>query len=78
MEDTRAREPPVSQPSQAGRSATMALAALEHLPAPHLHPEVEDIVQIDIRQQRRNDGLNAEDNFQFERTVRYRQEGKGI
>ena len=23
-----------------------------------------------------DDGLNAKDNFQFERTVRYRQEGK--
>ena len=25
---------------------------------------------------RGDDGLNAKDNFQFERTVRYRQEGK--
>jgi hypothetical protein len=27
-------------------------------------------------QQQFDDGLNAKDNFQFERTVRYRQEGK--
>jgi hypothetical protein len=33
-------------------------------------------MQVDIRQQGRNDGLNAKDNFQFERPVRYRQEGK--
>jgi hypothetical protein len=33
-------------------------------------------MQIHVTEQRRNDGLNAKDNFEFERVVRYRQEGK--
>jgi hypothetical protein len=33
-------------------------------------------IQIDVGQQRRQDGLNAKDNFEFDREVRYRQEGK--
>jgi hypothetical protein len=33
-------------------------------------------VKIDVGQQRADDGLNAKDNFQFERAVRYRQEGR--
>jgi hypothetical protein len=33
-------------------------------------------VQIQVRQQWRGDGLNAKDNFEFERAVRYRKEGK--
>ena len=37
--------------------------------------EVVERVEIDIGQQRADDGLNAKDNFQFERTVRYRWEG---
>ena len=46
-----------------------------HLDALSRHRMVESI-QIDIGQQRTDDGLNAKDNFQFERTIRYRQEGK--
>jgi len=39
----------------------------DHVPlcallAPDIHPEIEDVVQIDIGQQRRYDGLNAKDN----------------
>jgi hypothetical protein len=41
------------------------------------HPEVERVVKKEIGQNWANDGLNAKDNFQFERTVRYRQEVKG-
>jgi hypothetical protein len=33
-------------------------------------------MQKQIRQQGADDGLNAKDNFQFDRAVRYRQEGK--
>jgi hypothetical protein len=39
---------------------------------PVLNPEIEGVVQIDVRQQRRKHGLNAKDNFEFERTVGYR------
>ena len=46
------------------------------LGAPRLHPEVEGVVEIDISQQGRDDGLNAKDNFEFDRAVRYRQERK--
>jgi hypothetical protein len=35
------------------------------------------LIEVKIAEQGRNDGLNAKDNFQFERTVRYRQEVKG-
>jgi hypothetical protein len=40
---------------------------MEHLVKP---------VQVQVRQQGGNDGLNAKDNFQFDRAVRYRWEGK--
>ena len=48
--------------------------ALRALPTPGLDPQVEDIVEIDVRQQRRSDGLNAKDNFQFERVTPYRKQ----
>jgi hypothetical protein len=41
-----------------------------------VHPNIEHVMQVEVREQRRNDGLNAKDNFQFDRAVRYRQEGK--
>ena len=40
------------------------------------HPHIEPLMQKQIRQQGADDGLNAKDNFQFDRAVRYRQEGK--
>ena len=46
-----------------------------HLVALLCHLLVER-VEIDIGQQRTDDGLNAKDNFQFERAVRYRLEGR--
>jgi hypothetical protein len=39
---------------------------------PVLNPEIVDVVEVDIRQQRRDHGLNAKGNFEFERTVGYR------
>jgi hypothetical protein len=44
-----------------------------HLPPPGVDPKVEDVVQVDVRKQGGNDGLNAKDNFEFDRAVRYRQ-----
>jgi hypothetical protein len=44
--------------------------------APPNHPLVEYVMQVDVRYKRGADGLNAKDNFDFEREVRYRQEGK--
>jgi hypothetical protein len=41
---------------------------------PVLNPKIEGVVQVDIRQQRRNDGLNAKDNFEFERVAAYRKQ----
>jgi hypothetical protein len=32
-------------------------------------PQVIDVVQVDIREERRNCALNAKDNFRFERTI---------
>jgi len=49
--------------------------ALGLLP-PLVHPNIEHVMQVEVRQQRRYDGLNAKDNFQFDRAVRYREEGK--
>jgi hypothetical protein len=34
------------------------------------------LIEVEITEQRRDDGLNAKDNFQFDRAVGYRQEGK--
>jgi hypothetical protein len=31
-----------------------------------------EVVQVDVGEQGRNDGLNAKGNFQFDRCVRYR------
>ena len=39
------------------------------MPSPALGPEIEGIVQVDVREQRRDDALNAKDNFQFERKI---------
>ena len=36
---------------------------------PLTNPEIVDVVQVDIREQRRNHALNAKDNFRFERTI---------
>ena len=43
---------------------------------PVIDPQVENVMKENIRQQRGGDGLNAKDNFEFDRVVRYRQEGK--
>jgi hypothetical protein len=39
---------------------------------PLIGPLVEHIVQVHVTEQRRNDSLNAKDNFAFERRVKYR------
>ena len=36
---------------------------------PLADPQVIDVVQVDIREERRNYALNAKDNFRFERTI---------
>ena len=41
-------------------------------PPPPMDPEVEHVVQIHVRQERRCDSLNAKGNFRFERVVGYR------
>src|SRR5580693_5088642 len=42
------------------------------LPPPLVHPQIEDIMQIDVRQQRRYDSPNAKDNFEFDRRLAFR------
>ena len=37
--------------------------------SPLVRPEIEDVVQVDIGQERRGHALNAKDNFRFERTI---------
>jgi hypothetical protein len=39
-------------------------------------PDPIQLVQVDVSEQRRDYGLNAKDNFQFDRAVSYRQEGQ--
>jgi hypothetical protein len=36
---------------------------------PLANPEIVDVMQEDVREQRRNYALNAKDNFRFERTI---------
>jgi hypothetical protein len=36
---------------------------------PPISPEIEDVLQIDLRQQGRGHSLNAKGNFRFERTI---------
>src|SRR6202040_4256301 len=38
-------------------------------PSPALGPEVEDVVEIDVRKKRARHSLNAKGNFRFERTI---------
>jgi len=40
-------------------------------------PDTIQVIQINVRQQRRDDGLNAKDNFEFERVAAYRKEREG-
>jgi hypothetical protein len=42
---------------------------------PLLRPQIEDIVQVDVGQQRRDDALNAKGNFRFEREIRHWRSG---
>jgi hypothetical protein len=39
-------------------------------------PVLQKPVHVQVGQQRAHDGLNAKDNFQFDRAVGYRQEGQ--
>ena len=38
-------------------------------PSPAFGPEVEDVMKIYVREQRRKHSLNAKGNFRFERTI---------
>jgi hypothetical protein len=40
------------------------------VPLPVRRPQVGDVVQVNVRQQRRYDALNAKGNFRFEREIR--------
>jgi hypothetical protein len=42
---------------------------LRILPAPDVHPKIECVVQVYIREERRNHAPYTKGNFQFERTV---------
>ncbi len=42
---------------------------------PLMRPEVEDVMQVDVRQQRRDDAPNAKGNFRFERTIGHWRDG---
>jgi hypothetical protein len=44
--------------------------ALRMLPAPDVHPEIETVVQVNIREERRNHSPYTKGNFEFERVVR--------
>jgi hypothetical protein len=46
--------------------------AVRALLTPHLDPQVEDVVKVDVRQKRRSYSSNAKDNFSFDRVLRYR------
>jgi hypothetical protein len=35
-------------------------------------PQIEHIVQVDIGKKRRNDSMNAKDNFEFIKVIRYK------
>jgi hypothetical protein len=37
--------------------------------SPPISPEIEDLVQVDVRRQGRGHSLNAKGNFCFERTI---------
>jgi hypothetical protein len=43
-----------------------------HLLTPCFHPKVENVVQVQIRKQRRNDSPYAKGNLTFERRLKYR------
>ena len=46
--------------------------AFRHFLAPDLRPQIEDMMQVHVRQQRRDDSPNAKDNFEFERRLGFR------
>jgi hypothetical protein len=43
-----------------------------HSLAPGFYPQVENVVQVHVGEQRRNDSPNAKDNFEFERRLAFR------